>query len=558
MKKKMLRDNAREMFDGIKGAYPRAMFKAVGYTKKDLGKPIIGVVSSWSEINPGAYPNKELAQFVKKGVLAAGGTPVEFHTLAICDAHCQGIGMHYSLASREVVAAEVELTAGSAGFDGLVFLPSCDKSPGGMLMAAARLNIPSIFISPGPMLPYKAESGEMQVMCDIKEAMGAFKTKKITEEQFEEVEDNACSTTGVCSMMGTGMSMNTLIEALGMSLPGNSTIPAVYAAKRRYATMTGERIVEMVKEKLRPKDILTKPVFENAIAYLNAIGGSTNAILHLQALAEELGLNLALEEFDRISAKTPCIGKYKPSSKYTIHDFHEAGGVRAVYGTIAPLVDGSVITVTGKPLSNYFIQSKNPEVLRPLDNPLQATGGIVVLKGNLAPDGAVIKVSGVKDLKPRHTGPAKTFDSEEELLEHIMTKEVKAGDILIIRYEGPRGGPGMRELSIPAALLTGMGLGDSVALISDGRYSGATRGFCIGHVTPEAQVGGPIALVRDGDEIEINIEKKELNLLISPEEMAKRKEEFVLPKPPVDKGFLGLYCRHVSQANKGAILRGDE
>lgn len=555
MKKKMLR-SAHEMFDGIKGAYPRAMFKSVGYCKSDLAKPVIGVVSSWSEINPGAYPNRELAQFVKKGVLAAGGTPVEFHTIAVCDAHCQGIGMHYSLASREVVAAEVEMTVGSAGFDGLVFLPSCDKSPGGMLMAAARLNIPSIFVSPGPMLPHKAESGEMQVMCDIKEAMGAFKAGKIGEEEFEEVEDNTCGTAGVCSMMGTGMTMNTLIEALGMSLPGNSTIPAVFAAKRRYAAMTGERAVEMVRENLRPTDILTKTAFRNAITYLMAVGGSTNAILHLQALAEELGLHLALEEFDAISAQTPCIGKYKPSSKYTIHDFHEAGGVRAVYGTIAPLVDGTAVTVTGKPLSSYFIRSKNAEVIRPLEDPLQPTGGIVVLKGNLAPDGAVVKVSGIKDLKPVHRGPAKTFDSEEELLEHIMTKEVKPGDILVIRYEGPRGGPGMRELSIPAALLTGMGLGDSVALISDGRYSGATRGFCIGHVAPEAQIGGPIALVRDGDEIEINIEKKKLDLCISPEEMAEREKKFVPRGYPVDKGFLGLYCRNVSQANKGAILRG--
>ncbi|SBV92334.1 Dihydroxy-acid dehydratase [uncultured delta proteobacterium] len=555
--KKMLR-NAQEMMLGIKGAYPRAMFKSVGYAKKYLDKPVIGVVSSWSEINPGAYPNKELAQFVKNGVFAAGGTPVEFYTLAICDSHCQGIGMHYSLASREVVAAEIEVTVGSAGFDGLVFLPSCDKSPGGMLMAAARLNIPTIFISPGPMLPHKADSGEMLVTCDIKEAMGAFKSQKITAQEFEDIEDNVCCTTGVCSMMGTGMSMNTLIEALGMSLPGNSTIPAVFASKRQYAALTGERIVAMVKENLRPRDIVTRSALRNAITYLMAVGGSTNAILHLQALAEDLELPILLEEFDNISAKTPCIGKYKPSSKYTINDFHEAGGVRAVYGELGSLVDGSAITVTGKPIADFSIKSKNPEVLRSLDNPLQPTGGIVVLKGNLAPDGAVIKVSGIKNPKPRHVGPAKTFDSEEELLEHIMTKEVKAGDILIIRYEGPRGGPGMRELSIPAALLTGMGLGDSVAMITDGRYSGATRGFCIGHVTPEAQIGGPIAIVQDGDTIEINIERKEINLLISPEEMASRLEKLVPRKPPVDKGFLGLYCRNVSQANKGAILRGSD
>lgn len=555
--KKMLR-NSQEMMFGIKGAYPRAMFKSVGYAKKYLDKPIIGVVSSWSEINPGAYPNKELAQFVKNGIFAAGGTPVEFYALAVCDSHCQGIGMHYSLASREVVAAEIEVTVGSAGFDGLVFLPSCDKSPGGMLMAAARLNIPTIFLSPGPMLPHKMDNGEMLVTCDIKEAMGAFKARKITDGEFENIEDNVCCTTGVCSMMGTGMSMNTLIEALGMSLPGDSTIPAVFASKRQYATLTGERIVAMVKNNLRPRDIMTSSALRNAITYLMAVGGSTNAILHLQALAEELELPVPLEEFDAISAKTPCIGKYKPSSTYTINDFHEAGGVRAVYGELETLVDGAAITVTGEPIATFSIKSKKPEILRSLDNPLQPTGGIVVLKGNLAPDGAVIKVSGIKDLKPCHVGPAKTFDSEEELLEHIMTKEVKTGDILIIRYEGPRGGPGMRELSIPAALLTGMGLGDSVALITDGRYSGATRGFCIGHVTPEAQVGGPIAIVQDGDEIEISIERKELNLLVSSGEMAKRLANLTPRKPPVDKGFLGLYCRNVSQANKGAILRGSD
>jgi len=553
--KKMLR-NSGEMFDGVKGGYPRAMFKSVGYHKDDLKKPIIGIVSSWSEINPGSYPNKELAQFVRAGVWAAGGTPVEFHTVAVCDAHCQGIGMHYSLASREVVAAEIEVMVGSAGFDGLVFLPSCDKSPGGMLMAAVRFNIPTVFISPGPMLPHINEAGEQQVMCDIKEAMGAFKEKKINAEEFEQIEEDVCGTTGVCSMMGTGMTMNSLIEALGMSLPGGSTIPAVYAAKKRMAKLTGERIVGMVREQLLPKQVLTKEMFRNAIKYLMAVGGSTNAILHLLAVAKEADVALTLEEFDEISAQTPCIAKFKPSSKYSIQDFYEAGGVGAILRVIEPLIDKKCLTVTGKTYEAYLGRVRNAEIIRPLDNPLHPQGGIVILKGNLAPDGAVVKISGIKGNIDRTVGPAKTFDSEESLMDHIMNKEIKPGDILVIRYEGPRGGRGMRELSIPAAMITGMGLGDSVALITDGRFSGATRGFCIGHVTPEAQVGGPIALVQDGDEIEINIVDKKLNLLISDEEKSIRATRLEQRKPPVDKGFLGLYCRHVGQADKGAILGG--
>jgi dihydroxy-acid dehydratase len=425
-----------------------------------------------------------------------------------------------------------------------------------MLMAAARLNIPTIFLSPGTMIPHRIRPDENMVMCDIKESMGAVKAEKITADEFEDIEDNVCCTTGVCSMMGTGMTMNTIIEALGMQLMGNSTIPSVFAAKRHFATRTGERIVDMVKENLRPKDIMTKKAIQNTITYLMAIGGSTNAILHMQAVAEELELPLSLDDFDSISAKTPCIGKFKPSSQYTIQDFHEAGGVRAVFGMLEHLIDGTAITVAGKPISDSFIRSKNSVVIRSLQEPLHPSGGIVVLKGNLAPNGAVIKVSAIKNLQTKHVGTAKTFDSEEELLEHIMTKEIKAGDILVIRYEGPRGGPGMRELSIPAALLTGMGLGDSVALITDGRFSGATRGFCIGHVSPEAQIGGPIALVNDGDQIEINMDQKEVNLLISPAEMQIRQNKMILRKPPVDRGFLGLYCRNVSQAHKGAILNG--
>ena len=549
---KMLR-NSQELFEGIKGAYPRAMFKSVGYRQEELKKPVIGIVSAWSEMHPGSYPNKELAQFVKAGVWAAGGTPVEFHTIAVCDAIAQGLGMHYSLPSREVVAAEVEVMVGAGGFDGLVFLPSCDKSPVGMLMAAARLNIPAIFLPPGPMLPH-FKNGEQYVMSDIKEAMGAFKDKKIDDKEFEAIEQDTCATIGVCAMMGTGNTMGCIIEAMGMSLPGTSTEPAVFAAKRRQAKSTGERIVGMVRDQIKPRQILTQENLHNAVRFLMAIGGSTNAVLHLPAIAREAGWDLSLADIDELSAGTPCIAKFKPSSKYTLWDFYEAGGVGAVLNTLAPLLNQEVLTVTGEKIHKYYSGVRNGEVIRPLENPLQPQGGIRILRGNLAPDGAVVKTSGIEGSSVRHVGTAKTFDSEEDLIKHIMEKAVKAGDVLVIRYEGPRGGPGMREMSIPAALLTGMGLGDSVAMITDGRFSGATRGFCIGHVAPEAQIGGPIAVVQDGDQIEIDIVNKQINLLLSAEEIINRLGRFKHPGKPVTGGYLGLYCRSVEQADKGAIL----
>ena len=553
MEKKMR--GSAELFAGITGAYPRSMFKSVGYHRDELKKPVIGVVSSWSEMHPGSYPNKELAQFVKAGIWAAGGTPVEFHTIAICDAVAQGCGMHYVLPSRELAAAEIELMVGAGGFDGLVLLPSCDKSPGGMLMAAARLNIPTILLPPGPMLSH-FQNGEQRVMCDIKEAMGAFKDKKISEAEFEAIEDNTCATSGVCGMMGTGNTMGCIIEALGMCLPGAATTPAVYAAKKRQAKLTGERIIGLVKENIRPRAILTRENMRNVVRFLMAIGGSTNAVLHLPAIAGEAGFELTLQDIDQISAETPCIAKFKPSSKYTLWDFFEAGGVGAVLGELKTLLNPDVLTVTGHKITAYFGPVKNREVIRTIDNPLQPQGGIVILRGNLAPDGAVVKVSGIRGAKPNHVGTARTFDSEEDVMKQIMGKTVNPGDILVIRYEGPRGGPGMREMSIPAAILTGMGLGDSVAMVTDGRFSGATRGFCIGHVAPEAQVGGPIAAVRDGDRIEIDILHKKLNLLLPPEEIAARLKALPQRPAPIDTGFLGLYCRHVTQADKGAVLEG--
>jgi dihydroxy-acid dehydratase len=551
MKKKIR--SSEELFSGMTGAYPRAMFQAVGYHREELKKPVIGVVSSWSEMHPGSYPNKELAQFVKAGVWAAGGTPVEFHTIAVCDAVAQGSGMHYVLPSREVTAAEIEVMVGAGGFDGLVLIPSCDKSPVGMLMAAARLNIPAIFLPPGPMLSH-FQNGEQRVLCDIKESMGAFKDDKITSEEFAAIEEDTCATAGVCGMMGTGNTMGCLIEAMGMALPGTATTPAVYAAKRRQAKRTGERSVALIRENIRPRAILTRENLLNAVRFLMAVGGSTNAVLHLPAIAAEAGFTLTLADIDEISAATPCIAKFKPSSKYTLWDFFEAGGVGAVLGELKPLLNREIMTVTGERIDAYFGMVKNREIIRSLDTPLQPQGGIVVLRGNLAPDGAIVKVSGIRGAKQRHVGTAKTFDSEEEVLKQIMQKTVSPGDVLVIRYEGPRGGPGMREMSIPAGILTGMGLGESVAMVTDGRYSGATRGFCIGHVAPEAHVGGPIAAVRDGDQIEIDIVHKKLNLLLTPEEIADRLKAIPQRPAPVDGGFLGLYCRHAAQADKGAVL----
>lgn len=544
---------SEELFDGIKGAYPRAMFAAVGYRRSELKRPVIGVVSSWSEMHPGSYTNKELASFVKAGIWAAGGTPVEFHTLALCDAVAQGRGMHYVLPSREVVAAEIELMAGATGFDGLVLIPSCDKSPVGMLMAAVRLNLPTILLPPGPMLSHFRE-GRQEVLCDVKEAMGAVKDGRISPETFAAIEEDTCATAGVCGMMGTGNTMGCLIEAMGMSLPGTATTPAVFAAKRRQAKDTGQRIVALVKEGVRPRTIITEATLRNAVRFLMAVGGSTNAVLHLPAVAAEAGLALTLSDIDELSEATPCIAKFKPSSQYTLWDFYEAGGVGAVLGELAALLEVQDRTVAGGPLTDYFAAVRNREVIRPLSDPLQKQGGIVILRGTLAPGGAVIKVSGMHYSSPRLVGTAKTFDSEEDVLQHVLNKEVREGDVLVIRYEGPRGGPGMREMSIPAAILTGMGLGDKVAMVTDGRYSGATRGFCIGHVCPEAQTGGPIAAVRDGDRIEIDIAAKKLNLLLPAEEIAARLKAMPLRPPPTDRGFLGLYCRHAGQADGGAVL----
>lgn len=544
---------------GIPGAYPRQMFRSAGYTDEDLKGPIIGIVSSYSEIHPATSHLKNLAQYVKAGVWRAGGTPVEFHTIAVCDAIAQGKGMHYVLPSRELIAAEIEIMVGAQRcFDGLVLLSSCDKVPGGMLMAAARLNIPTIMIPAGPMLPHKYNDREW-VMCDIKEAMGQFKAGKIDADEFKRIESKTCPTFGVCSMMGTGNTMSSVVEALGMCLPGLATIPAVASERIRMAKATGMRAVELVHENLKPRDILTKAAFENALRFVLATGGSSNIFLHLPAVAKEAGIEIPLDWIDKLSRNTPCIAKFKPATDFNINDFYEAGGVQAVFKELKNIIYTEVKTINGKTLAENIadVEVLRRDVIKSVAQPISKEGGLAVLHGNLAPEGAIVKQSAVHPNMLVHKGPAVVFNSEEEVRDYLFESRVKKGDVLIIRYEGPKGGPGMRELSIPAALLIGMGLGDSVAMITDARYSGATRGPCIGHVSPEAADGGPIAVVENGDIIEIDIPNRKLNIQISPEELQKRLEELEIINKNVEykEGFLDIYRRLVSSATEGAVIK---
>jgi len=547
-------------FKGVTSAYTRAMYRATGYTNDNMKGPIIGVVSAYAENHPGCYHLKELAQFVKNGIWRAGGTPVEFHIISICDAIPQGReGMHYSLPSRDLNAAEIEVMVGGNNFDGLVMLSSCDKSPGGMLMGALRVNLPTIFLTNGPMEPGRF-CGKEWVMSDIKEAMGEINVGKITPEEFEQIETDTCATVGACAMMGTGNTMGCTVEALGMSLPGGGTIPATAAKRRRLAHETGIRIVQMVDEDLKPRDIMTKDSFYNTIKYILATGGSSNLFLHLPAIAQEAGIDIPIDLFDQLSRQTPCIAKFKPATQYNLRDFYEAGGVQAVYKRLVNMINPEVMTVTGAPLSKSISQAKilNDEVIRPLENPFHEQGGLALLKGNLAPDGAIVKQSAVDPKMITHTGPARVFDNEDEAKEFLLGKKAQSGDVLVIRYEGPKGGPGMKEMSIPAALVIGMGLGDSVAMITDGRFSGASRGPCIGHVCPEAIDGGPIAAVKDGDTIEIDIPNRTLNVKLTEEEIKERLAQ-IKPKKPYSRfkgGFLDMYRQNVQSATKGAVMNG--
>jgi len=526
----------------------------MGATESDFGKPLIAIANSWTELNPGHAHLRRLADQVKVGVWAAGGFPVEFNTIAPCDGITQGEGMHYVLPAREVIAASVELMVRANSCDGLVCLASCDKILPGMLMAAARLDLPTIFLPGGPMLPYQAK-GDSWVACDVKEAMGRLRAGEIEEEELGQIERHACASEGSCSMMGTAGTMSCLVEAMGLALPGSATVAAVEARRTRLARATGERMVALVREALRFRQIVDRRTLENAIRVLMALGGSTNVLLHLPALASELGLSLPLREFDRLGRETPLLARFKPASPLTLQDFHRAGGVLALMSELAPLLHLDTLTVRGSTLGAALSRSSvlDPEVIRPLKDPLAPEGGIAVLFGTLAPKGAVVKQSAVDPRMLRHRGLARVFEREEEIRDHLLAGVVRPGDVLVIRYEGPRGGPGMREMSIPAALVQGMGMGDKVAMVTDGRYSGATRGPCIGHVCPEAAAGGPIAVVRDGDPVSIDIPARRLDLLLSNEEIDQRLGEWHPPERQL-RGFLRLYAQRAGGADEGALL----
>jgi dihydroxy-acid dehydratase len=543
------------IFHGEKGAYPRALYRAMSFQDADFEKPLIGIVNSWNEVNPGHFHLRTLAEWVKQGVREAGGRPVEFNTVAPCDGIAQGEGMHYILPLRDVIAASVELMAAANRFDGLVLLCSCDKIVPGMLMAAARLDLPALFVTGGPMA--SGQVGDRQVMTsDVKEGIGRLQAGKISEAEFHQIEAHACPGPGACNFMGTASTMNCVTEALGLTLSGCATLPALHPARRELCLESGRRIVALVQEGLTARAMLSRASLENAVRVVLALGGSANAALHLPAIARSAGVELPLEVFDQLSRQTPLIGKFRPASPYTVVDLDEAGGIPAVLNILSPLLQLDLPTVSGESLRQRAARGvpRRPDVLHPLAAPLAPEGGLAVLRGNLAPDGAVVKQSAVTPAMLRHTGPARVFECEEELEESLRAQAIQPGDVLVIRNEGPRGGPGMRELSIPAAVLTGLGLNDSVAMLTDGRFSGATRGPCIGHIAPEAFVGGPIGLVREGDRIEIDIPARRLQLLVPQEELARRRAAWQPRPPAVTSGFLALYSRIVSQADRGAVL----
>lgn len=535
-------------------AYFIGLMNASGYRDKDITKPIIGIVNSYTDVNPGHKPFVELVKYVKEGIWAAGGTPAEFGVPGPCDGMAQGTGMHFILPQRDLIAASVEAMVNAHGFDGLVFLGSCDKIIPGMLMAAAHLDLPAVFLTAGAMLPYQ-EEGKIYCTSDLKEAMGKLKKGEIDEKTFERWRTNICSSAGTCSMYGTANTMGAFLEATGVAPFGSSTMLFCDGNKVRQARDVGERIVELVRQEKRFFYFLNDAALANGIKYVSASGGSTNAVLHTMALAKAMGSRLSLQDFDALQASVPVVSKFKPSANFNINDFHQAGGVPAILSTIKHKLDLSAPLVFGGTLGESLANDKRPidrSVIRTAEAPLHPAGCFAILSGNLAPLGAVVKKSGVEPQMFRHVGPAVVFNSEEEVRDFLLNKKVEPGSVLVIRYEGPKGGPGMRELSIPAAMLVGMGLHTSVAMITDGRFSGATRGPCVGHIAPEAWSGGPLALVKDGDIIEIDLEKKVLNLQVEPAELAKRQTEINKPDRKLH-GILAAYRAGVSGAEKGAV-----
>lgn len=535
----------------------RTLFHAMGYSNEDLKKPLIGVVDSFNEIIPGHIHLREIAQAVKLGIVAAGGTPVEFPAIGVCDGIAMGhAGMRYSLASRELICDSIETMANAHALDGLVMIPNCDKIVPGMLMAAGRINIPTVVVSGGPMLAGRYKGNNVSVSTMF-EAAGKLESGQITPEEMEEMECRACPGCGSCAGLFTANTMNCLTEVLGLGLPGNGTIPAAYFGRRRIlAKQAGKVVMDLVRQDIKPRDILSLESFENAIAVDMAIGGSTNTALHLPAIAYEAGIDLPLSKFDEISKKAVYITKMSPGGTYHMQDLDEAGGISAVIKEVSKLgiihMDAKTVTGTiGDRIKNAKIE--NPEVIHTVDNAYMNKGGIAVLTGNLAPRGAIIKESAVdKDLLV-YKGKAKCFDSEETAIAAIIGGKIKEGDVVVIRYEGPKGGPGMREMLNPTAVITGMGL--KVALLTDGRFSGASRGACIGHISPEAMEGGPIALIRDGDVISIDIPNRKLELCVDDEELAARKNAWTQPEPKVKTGYLSRYARMVTSANTGAVVK---
>lgn len=551
-----------KMKTGVERAPQRSLLKAMGMTDNQIRKPLIGIVNSFNEVVPGHMHLQTIARAVKDGVLAAGGTPMEFNVIGVCDGLAMGHeGMKYSLVTREIIADSVECMVKAHCFDGLVFIPNCDKIVPGMLLAAARLNIPSIFCSGGPMLSLCSDEGKAMDLNSVFEAVGAIKNGTINENRLNYFEENACPGCGSCSGMFTANSMNCLCEALGMALRGNGTIPAVYAARTRLAKSAGEKILELVERDIKPLDIMTEAAFENAFKIDMALGCSSNSLLHLVAIANEAGVNFDLKKVNEISEATPNLCHLAPAGHHHMQDLTAVGGVYAVMGELNKkgMLDTSLITVTGKTVGENIegILPLNHEVIKDIDAPYSKTGGLAVLFGSLAPNGAAVKRSAVAPEMLKHTGPARVFDSEEEAIEAIYNAQIKSGDVVVIRYEGPAGGPGMREMLSPTSAIAGMGLDKEVALITDGRFSGATRGASIGHVSPEAANGGPIAYVKEGDMIEIDIPSYTINLLVSEEEMAKRRTEMPIKVKPGIKGYLKKYAKMVTSADKGAVLTVD-
>ena len=544
---------------GMQQAPHRSLFNALGMTEEEMRKPLVGIVSSYNEIVPGHMNLDKIVDAVKLGVAMAGGTPVVFPAIAVCDGIAMGhIGMKYSLVTRDLIADSTECMALAHQFDALVMVPNCDKNVPGLLMAAARINVPTVFVSGGPMLAGHVK-GHKTSLSSMFEAVGAYAAGNMSEEDVKEFENKACPTCGSCSGMYTANSMNCLTEVLGMGLKGNGTIPAVYSERIKLAKHAGMKVMEMYEKNIRPRDIMTKEAFMNALTMDMALGCSTNSMLHLPAIAHEAGVELNVDIANEISARTPNLCHLAPAGPTYIEDLNEAGGIYAVMKEISKkgLLNLDCMTVTGRTVGENIKDcvNRNPEVIRPVENPYSQTGGIAILKGNLAPDSAVVKRSAVAPEMLKHEGPARVFDCEEDAIDAIKSGRIVAGDVVVIRYEGPKGGPGMREMLNPTSAIAGMGLGSTVALITDGRFSGASRGASIGHASPEAAVGGPIALVEEGDIISIDIYNHELNVLVSDQEMEARKAKWQPRTPQVTTGYLARYASLVTSADRGAVLQ---